>query len=432
MSISSIGDIKVIGNTMYTYSLTMFDRLRHIYYEFPRTFWTLIGAMFIDQVGGALIFPFLSLYVTQKFNVGMVEVGILFAIYSAGGLIGSAIGGVVTDRFGRKTMILIGLIASAFTSLLLGFVNQLTTFYSLAGLVGLMSQAASPAHSAMVADLLPEEKRTQGFSILRVVANLAVTIGPMIGGLLIGVSYLLLFVIDAVASTVTAAFVFFALPETRPAKTEGQVEAGMGETFAGYRVVLADWVFMFFVITTILLTTISMQMTTTLPVFLRDVHGVPARGFGYLLSLNALMVVALQFLVTRRAAKVPPLVLMVAGSLLYAVGFAMFGFVASGVMFVLAVVIITFGEMLTSPTSQALVAHFAPADMRGRYMAVYGVVWIVPSLFAPLAAGYIMDNYNPNWVWYLGGIILVGAAAGYSYLHARVGKRLAGVSRAPL
>ena len=399
------------------------ERFKTIYHEFPQTFWTLIGAMFIDALGGALIFPFLSLYVTQKFDVGLTEVGWMFFIFAGASLVGSAIGGAVSDRFGRKTMIIVGLLFSAMTSLSLGFVEKLNVFYVLSGVVGLMSNAAGPAHQAMVADILPEEKRTQGFGLLRVVANLAVTIGPLVGGLMIGISYLLLFIIDAVASTITAALVFFLLPETRPVKEAGMLEASMGDTMAGYKTVLTDWVFMLFVMISIFMITIYMQMNSTLPVFLRDVHGIPARGFGYLLSLNALMVVGLQFWITRRTAKVPPLALMIFGALLYAVGFTMFGFAAVWVQFALAIVIITVGEMLVSPTSQALVAHFAPADMRGRYMAVYGVVWIVPSMFGPLAAGYIMDNYNPNWVWYLGGIILVGAAAGYAFLQLRVGRR---------
>ncbi len=399
------------------------NRITSIYHEFPKTFWTLIAAMFIDGLGGALIFPFLSLYVTQKFDVGLTEVGWMFFIFAGASLVGSAIGGAVSDRFGRKTMIIIGLVFSAMTSLSLGFVEKLNVFYVLAGVVGLMSNAAGPAHQAMVADILPEEKRTQGFGLLRVVANLAVTIGPLIGGLLIGISYLLLFIIDAVASTITAALVFFLLPETKPLKEAGEPEASMGSTMAGYGAVLSDWVFMVFVLISIFMITIYMQMNSTLPVFLRDVHGIPARGFGYLLSVNAAMVVGMQFWITRRTEKTPPLTLMVVGALLYALGFALFGFVGTWSMFALAIMIITLGEMLVSPTSQALVAHFAPADMRGRYMAVYGVVWIIPSMFGPLAAGYIMDNYNPNLVWYLGGLILVGAAVGYVFLQLRVGGR---------
>lgn len=102
----------------------------------------------------------------------------------------------------------------------------------------------------------------------------------------------------------------------------------------------------------------------------------------------------------------------------------MYGFVYSFLWFVIAMVIITIGEMMTVPTSQALVANFAPEDMRGRYMAVYGLAWVVPSAFGPLLAGIVMDNGQANWVWWGGGILAMVAAFGFWWMHARVGKTI--------
>jgi MFS family permease len=93
-------------------------------------------------------------------------------------------------------------------------------------------------------------------------------------------------------------------------------------------------------------------------------------------------------------------------------------------LFLLAMVIITVGEMLVVPTAQSLVALMSPADMRGRYMAVYGLTWMLPTTFAPLLAGLIMDYYDPRWVWYLAGLVALAAAAGYAGLHLRTGARL--------
>ena len=83
----------------------------------------------------------------------------------------------------------------------------------------------------------------------------------------------------------------------------------------------------------------------------------------------------------------------------------MYGFVSTYILFMLAMVIITIGEMLVVPIGQALVANLAPKDMRGRYLAVFGFAWTIPLAVGPLAAGLIMDNYDPNWVWYMAGII---------------------------
>lgn len=399
------------------------EKVINAYSEFPRTFWILIGATFIDRLGGALIFPFLSLYITQKFSVGMTQVGTLFAIYAISSLFGSMFGGAMTDKFGRRSMLIFGLVVSALSSVSMGLVNELQLFYSLAALVGLLSNTGGPAQQAMVADLLPEKKRAEGYGIMRVAANLAITIGPAIGGILAATSYLLLFIIDAISSLFTATIVYALLPETKP-QTPDQPTQSLVQTFGGYRHVAGDGIYMAFLVASILMIIVYVQMNSTLPVFLRDVHGVPPQGFGYILSLNAGMVVLFQFWVTRRISGRPPLIMMALGTIFYALGFSMFGFFSIYALFLLAMVIITIGEMIVIPVAQALVARLAPSDMRGRYMAVYGFSWIIPMAVGPLAAGLIMDNYDPNWVWYGGGIVAIIAAAAYTWLHLSAGDRI--------
>lgn len=106
------------------------------------------------------------------------------------------------------------------------------------------------------------------------------------------------------------------------------------------------------------------------------------------------------------------MIMMALGTLLYAIGFGMYGLVSSYVLFVVAMFVITVGEMVVMPTSQALVAKIAPEDMRGRYMAVFGFGWAIPQAIGPLLAGLIMDNADSRWVWYAAGLVgLVGAAA---------------------
>ena len=395
-------------------------RMRDTYDDYPRQFWVLILGTFIDRVGGALMFPFLTLYITRKFNVGMTEVGVLFGLFSIASVVGSMFGGALTDRLGRKGMLIFGLVASASTSLLMGLVNEIELFFASVLIVGLFANVGGPAQQAMVADLLPEEKRAQGFGILRVVANLAVTIGPAIGGLLAARSYLSLFICDAVASLITTSIVVLAIRETRPTPREGEPEQTMTQTFGGYLHVLRDTTFVLFIGAGILMALVYMQMNTTLAVYLRDAHAISEQGFGYIISLNAAMVVLFQFSITRWISKYRSLILMAVGALLYAIGFSMYGFVSAYVFFLVAMVIITIGEMLTAPTSQALVARFAPEDMRGRYMAVFGFSWVIPMAVGPLLAGLIMDNANPRWVWYGAGMVGLAAAAAFALLQRRV------------
>jgi MFS family permease len=382
-----------------------FRRLTAIVDEYPRNFWTLVGASFIDHVGGALLFPFFTLYLTSKFNIGMTTVGLIFLIFTVSGMIGSTFGGALADRMGRKAILLFSLVFSAVSTLWMGSINNLDLFFPGAVIIGLLSDVGGPARQAMVADLLPEEQRADGFGILRVTLNLAVTIGPAIGGLLAAQSYMLLFISDAVTSIITAVIIFLILPETRPVDPAEETKESMLVTFAGYGKVIRDRFFMVFIGASILMVIVYSQMNSTLGVYLRDIHSVPEQGFGYILSLNAAMVVLFQFAITRRITKYPPMIILAVGSVLYSIGFAMYGWVSNYSLFLLAMVIITIGEMLQVPVSQALVARIAPEDMRGRYMAMFGLSWAIPFAIGPLLAGLIMDYGDPHWVWFGAGIV---------------------------
>jgi MFS family permease len=272
----------------------------------------------------------------------------------------------------------------------------------------------------MVADLLPEERRAEGFGILRVTFNVSATVAPAVAGILAARSYLLLFVTDAVISLVTAVFVAAMLPETRPALHMGGKRESVLSTFRGYFTVLRDSVFVMFSAICMLMTIVYMQINTTMGVYLRDVHGISTQGYGYLLSANAIMVVLLQFSLTRRVKKIPPFLAMALGTALFAIGFGAFGFATTYAMFVWAMVVITIGEMVVAPIEQALVARMAPEDMRGRYNAVFGFTWVIPGIVGPLLAGLVMDNLDPRWVWYAAGLIGLVAALGFVAMHRRV------------
>jgi predicted MFS family arabinose efflux permease len=396
------------------------QKLVDTYHEYPRSFWTLVVVTFIDRVGGAMLYPFFALYLTKKFGVGMTEVGVLFAVFSLSGFISNTIGGALTDRLGRKGILIFGLIASSFSAVAMGLVNSFGAFFVLALTVGILSDVAGPAHNAMVADLLPEEKRAQGYGIIRVAFNLSVTIGPAIGGLLASRSYLALFIADAIISLITATLVWRYLPETKPQARLDVPQESMAGTFVGYFRVLRDLPFLLFMGACILMTLVYINMNTTLGVYLRDVHGVAESGYGYILSLNAVMVVLFQFGITRRIEKRPPLLMMAVGTALYAIGFAMYGFVSAYVMFLLAMVIITIGEMVVAPVGQALVAKFAPEDMRGRYMAVFGYSWGIPFAIGPYLAGIVLDNYDPHVLWYAAGMVGTLAVIGFLGLYRSV------------
>jgi MFS family permease len=398
----------------------MFTRYQKIYHEFPKKFWIVVAVSFIDRVGGTLLFPFISLYITQKFGVGMTQAGLILGTFSIFGLIGGMIGGALTDRFGRRKLILFGLVVSALSMLALGSVNEYTMLFPLAVVIGLLSDIAGPAHAAMIADILPEAKRQEGFGILRVVGNMAWLIGPTIGGFVASQSYFALFVIDAVISCIVAILFFLLMPETMPDTVQAGRQGGMLATFKGYGLVLRDFAYMAFLTAGMLMVVVYQQMYNSLSVYLRDNHGIDPQGYGFLLTTSAIIVILFQFTITRLIKRRPPFLMMAIGTVFYMLGFGMFGIVSAYTLFMLAIVVITIGEMIIMPTSQALAANFAPEDMRGRYMAVFGLTWMIPATVGPGAAGIILDNYNPNLLWYIGAGLCAVSAVSYYALHLRL------------
>ena len=396
--------------------------IKKIAREFPRKFWLVVGVSFIDHVGGTMLWPFFSLYITQKFEVGMTEAGIVLGLFSIAGLVGQMIGGALTDKFGRRKLIIFGLVFSALSTLTLGFINSFSVLIPLAVVIGLLSDVAGPAHNAMIGDILPDHQRQEGFGIMRVVGNLAWIIGPTICGFIAGRSYLALFIIDAVFSCFVAFLFYLLIAETKPEAHPDSKPEGILQTFKGYGSVLKDYAFMAFLLASMLMGIVYQQMYNTLSVYLRDNHGIDPGGYGFLLTTSAIVVILFQFSMTRLIKNRAPFKMMALGTLFYMIGFTMFGMVGAYWLFVGAIVIITIGEMIVVPTSQTLAMGFAPEEKRGRYMGMFGVTWSIPATIGPGAAGLILDNLNPDLLWYIGGVFCLVSALAYYALHLKLGR----------
>jgi MFS family permease len=271
------------------------ERLQNVYQEYPSAFWVLMTGTFIDRLGTNLIMPFLAIYVVQRFDAKITQVGLIYTIFAVSGGLGNFLAGALADRFGRRFTLLLGLVCAATARIALGLAPGFTGLYIAAAFAGLFGAIGWPAQLAMTADLLGAQKRANGFGIQRVVINSTFALGPVAGGFFgPRIGYLPLFILDALTSYFVAFAVFAKLPETQP-KKEGNVPAeNFAQTLSGYRRVLQDGTFVAFVLISILTVTAYMQMSTTLSVYLIKFQHVSESCLGALVQGNAVMVVFMQ------------------------------------------------------------------------------------------------------------------------------------------
>lgn len=380
--------------------------------SFPAQFWLLFSGMLISAIGASMIWPFLMIYISERLDSPLTLNASLVSLNAIAGLVSSLIAGPMIDRLGRKRVMVVSLLTNALGFVLLSRAQSLVAF----ALLMVMQGASNPLYrvgaDAMIADLIPEGKRIDAYSRMRLSNNLGVAIGPAMGGFLASVSYTLAFYGAAMGLFLYGVFVAFGARETLPKFSPpfyNPTTAAAGR-WGGYQTVLEDRRFLRFALTLVLPQISAAILWVLLGVYTKTHFGIAEKLYGWIPVTNASMVVLLQLAVTAVSRRYDPLLALSVGSLLYGLGV---GSVAIGQgfwWFWLSMVIVTLGEMVLVPTSSTYVANLAPPDMRGRYMSLYNLTWVVASGIGPVAGGFLNDMLGPLAIWIGGGMAGVVAA----------------------
>ncbi|MEW6649405.1 MAG: MFS transporter [Chloroflexota bacterium] len=370
--------------------------------RFPAQFWLLFAGMLISTIGASMIWPFLMIYVSERLDMPLAASAFLLTINSVSGLVSSFLAGPVIDRLGRKWVMAISLFANASGYLLMSQAHTYPAFVALMILQGAANPLYRVGADAMMADLIPSEKRIDAYALMRLSNNVGVAIGPAVGGLIASVSYQIAFYGAAIGLTIYGLLVTFLARETLP-QADGRVSVPR-ERFGGYGHVFGDRQYASFLLAFIFTQLSVSVMWVLLSVYAKTNYGVTERLYGTIPMTNALMVVLLQIPVTMLTRRYAPLPVMALGGLLYGVGVGSVAFGAGFWGFWISMVIMTVGELVLVPTSSTYAANLAPEDMRGRYLSLYGLTWNVAAGIGPVAGGFLNDAVSPQAIWYGGGL----------------------------
>lgn len=364
-----------------------------------------------------MIWPFLMIYASSKLDLPLTTIASLLTIQATASLIATSLAGPVIDRLGRKWMMVFSLAANGAVYLFLSQANNYTTFAFLMACSGAVNPIYRVGSDAMMADLIPEEKRIDGYSILRLSNNLGIALGPALGGWLASSSYDLAFLGATIGMSTYSFLLAVFARETLPKKMRSLEIEQKKEPLGGYPEILRDKPFMNFIGAFILVSMCATLIWTLLGVYAKTNFQLSERQYGFLPTTNAFMVVTLQLWITSHTKRYPILPVLAGGAALYAIATGSIALMTGFWGFWLSMVMMTLGELVLVPTASTFVANQAPVDKRGRYMGIFGLTWSIAAGIAPIMGGLLNDNLGPRYIWVGGMLVGLLSVAAFFHLH---------------
>jgi MFS family permease len=394
--------------------------------QFDRRVWALFVGRIISATGFSIVIPFLSIYFNQDLGIPATTIGAVFLVSTGFGALGQIIGGEVADRVGRRKIMILAMASRAMIfvgiSVVIYYSNDFLFIAALVVCSSFVGSLFEPASNAMVADVVAPSKRLEAYGLLRIGQNIGWTLGPLLGGLLAIWGYSTLYLLTAISSATVAVIIFLFVKESvkRDLGRKRLSVKGLWELRERAKPFLA---FSFF---SIFLWLVMAQMSSVYSLYSTNEVGMSLTEIGYLYAINGIIVVALQLPLARFIVRFRMTTVTAVGALVYAVGYFSVAFANDFWMLAGSMVVITMGEVITSPSSMNLVANLSPENERGRYMGIFGLFTSTGWSLGPFVGGILYDAFNtdPYLLW--GGVSLfaIVSAIGYFAMRAILAEKM--------
>lgn len=401
-------------------------RLFETYKGLPKSIYVIFFAQIINRFGD-FVLPFLTLFLVKKLGLSYESAGFAAMLATLSTIPGSFAGGKIADHFGRKKTYIVFQTAAGVSLFLCIFFSSSNVIIALVCISAFLNGGIRPIISAIITDVLPAEKRQQGFSLSYLGINIGVSLGPLISGFLFNHYIPLIFIGDAITSFIAVAMVAVSIEETLPKHMDNQNirEEEKSETGNVFTVLLKRKKLLIFLIINTFLSVASSQHSFSLPLMLDKVFGADgARNYGFVMSSNAITVVVMTIFVTRVTKRWNPLSSISLSGLLYAVGLGMIAFIHSMPLYILSTYIWTIGEILIVTNFGVYIANNTPQNFRARFNAVTSLSWAIGSVIGTSVMGVYMSSFGVKAVWPLVSCLGVIGAAGMYVLKIKTEKNV--------
>ncbi|MER2999670.1 MFS transporter, partial [Pontibacter populi] len=378
---------------------------RNAFGGLSRQTWMMSVVMLINR-SGAMVIPFLGVYLTSELNYSLKQTGAILSIYGLGAVCGAFLGGWLTDKIGHFKIQFVSLVLGGSLYFLLLNLRQFEYMAAGVFILSLVNDMLRPANAASIAYYARPENITRAFSLNRMAINLGFSIGPAVGGLVAALSYKWLFIADGV--TCIAAGIFFfvyfrAQQGHRPVKAKTTTDSPAVQS--PYR----DKWFILFVILCSLFAIIFFQLFATLPLYYKQVHSLSEARIGLLMALNGMIVFLLEMIVVYLLGEqAKKSVLVASGLLMLGFSFVLLNlFPQVGVLFV-SMVLLSISEILAMPFMSTITVERSNIDNRGAYMGLYTISYAAAHVLSPYLGTSIIAAYSFDMLWWAcGGLAIV-------------------------
>lgn len=381
-------------------------KLKSLFYEYPKQFWIITFGVLISSAGSSMIWPFQLIYVSKTLNLPVSAITSIITISSITALSASPLGGFIADRFGRRNVMILAQISHGLAYFLMTKAHTYTGFLLPMTIIGAAMPLYSVGSDAMMADLIPTEKRSGAYSVLRMFNNTGIAFGPAIGGFIVAQSYQTGFIIAAIAMVSYGIYLTIFTKETLQKREESHSEESSHDSLiSGYLKVFENQRYMAFLLTLTIGIMAPMLLWMLLALYTNQHFGIIESRYALIPMTNAMMCVFVQYPVTQQIKKLDTRLAIALGMFFYAIGVGSVAIMTGFWGFWLSMVIMTIGELILIPTATKYIADIAPSHLRGRYMSLYWLSWGISRAFAPLLGGFLNDKIAPVAIW-IGAFVL--------------------------